>query len=66
MSATKKFGRPPAGEARESMRKVTFRLDAETLAALEVLEVDVGPDVRGRRSVLLRRLILNAFALRRK
>ncbi len=58
--AAKKTGRPRRGEERGEMDKVVFRIDAETRIALEELERGVGAAVRGRRSVLLRRLILEA------
>lgn len=41
--------------------RINFRLDEETLAALVDLEKAL-PNVRGRRSVLLRQLILDAHA----
>lgn len=54
-------GRPRAGEEPQVIGKVTFRIDAETLSALRKLEKTVDKGVRsGRRSVLLRRLILDA------
>jgi hypothetical protein len=46
------------------MVQISFRVDAVTLAALRELEAGMederGWTARGRRSVLLRRLILNA------
>ncbi len=58
---TEKPGRPPNGEQRDEMAKITFRVDGDTLAALEELERSE-PAVRGRRSALLRRLIQRARA----
>lgn len=59
-----KLGRPFKGNE-GGMRKVTFRVDEETDAALKVLEESVGPRVRGRTSILLRKLILDAFVQRK-
>lgn len=55
-----KRGRPDRGEEREALVKITFKVDRETLEALEALEKTVGAGVRGRRSVFLRRMILAA------
>lgn len=61
MSA-KKTGRPPAAETgRGEMPRITFRIDLDTLIALQELE-QIEPPVRGRRSSVLRRLILDARA----
>ena len=60
--AVAKLGRRFADDPGDPMVKVTVRLDRETLAALKTLEQAAGPAVRGRRSVLLRRLILDAKA----
>jgi hypothetical protein len=55
-----KRGRPRKGEQREALRIINFRVDEETFMDLEALEKTVGPNVRGRRSILLRRLIRTA------
>lgn len=56
-----RLGRPPQGEVREPLRSISVRLDALTLEALLRLEQRVtGATTRGRRSILLRRLILEA------
>lgn len=57
-----KLGRPFVDDTSEdkALTKVSFRVDGETLAALEQLERDAGPAVRGRRSIVLRQLILDA------
>ena len=58
-----KLGRPAAGDSSGEMKKVTFRIDDETERALVALEerlVDHAV-VRGRRSALLRKLVLAAF-----
>lgn len=61
MSEEKPRGAPRSGEHREKLKSVTFKLDAETDAALTRLEVASGLSaVRGRRSQLIRRLILEA------
>lgn len=46
------------------MRKITFRADDETLRALQALEVrsPAGTTAWGRRSQILRKLILDAAA----
>ncbi len=56
----KKLGRPFSDDTDGEMERVTFRVDLETKAALERLEEREGPNVRGRRSVVLRKLILAA------
>jgi hypothetical protein len=57
----RKPGRPKKDDAGEEMTKISFRIDGETLSALERLEArDGSPDIRGRRSTVLRRLILDA------
>ncbi len=50
-----------ARKRKGEMRVVTFRIDRDTLAALEELEASM-PKVRGRRSIILRKLILDARA----
>ena len=56
-----RLGRPPKGTESLTLRRITFCVDPETLAALEALEADLDlPKVRGRRSLLLRKLILDA------
>lgn len=59
-STVRKLGRPMSRENRDAMVQICFKADKETLRALTVLEKTVGAEVRGRRSVLLRRLILDA------
>jgi hypothetical protein len=60
----RKPGRPKKTDAGEEMTKISFRIDGETLAALKRLETrDGSPDIRGRRSTVLRRLILDADKL---
>jgi hypothetical protein len=56
----KKLGRPYADDRDGEMARITFRVDAETKAALEKLEKAEGPNIRGRRSIVLRKLILEA------
>ena len=54
-----KLGRPFVIEGASTITRITFGVDRETLAALEELE-RVEPAIRGRRSTVLRRLILEA------
>jgi len=54
------IGRPRNGEERPGLAKITFRVDEETLTKLRELEKQEGPNVRGRRSNLLRKLIQTA------
>ena len=54
-----KLGRPKKTESRIPLPTITFRVDEETELALRELETEFSA-VRGRRSVLLRRLILEA------
>lgn len=57
-----KLGRPRKTERRENEpRKITCVLDDDTLYKLEELEAKEGPNIRGRRSTLLRRLIWDEF-----
>ena len=59
-----KPGRPPKAEGkRAATERITFRVDEETLHALEVLEArHASPgELQGRRSAVLRRIILEAF-----
>jgi len=44
---------------------LSFRVDAETHEMLQALEEGEGPSVRGRRSILLRRLIRQEHAKKR-
>lgn len=60
-STIKKLGRRPNGDDSAALVKITFKVDDETLRALTELETSVGADVRGRRSVFLRRLILDTW-----
>lgn len=63
----KKIGRPTNNEpSRPALEIVTFKIDPAVKAALEELRPSVGADVRGWRSVLLRRLVLEAAALKRQ
>ena len=59
---TIKLGRPrDDAPHRAELKSITFKLDEETAAALERVErVFGGPDLRGRTSAVLRRLILEA------
>ena len=61
MATTRKLGRPAASEKRDDLVKVTFKVDVETLQALEQLEAAAGAKVRGLRSTVLRKLILDAI-----
>ena len=57
----KKRGAPRKNEEREVLTTVCFKVDGETLAALVNLERAYGiASVRGSRSTLLRKLILDA------
>lgn len=57
-----KPGRPKRGDNSGEMRRVTFRIDAETEAALEALEARLDRSIlTGRRSALLRRLVMAEF-----
>lgn len=59
----KKLGRPADNEIlRPCLKIVTFKIDNEVEVALEKLRASVGASVRGWRSVLLRRLVLEAAA----
>ena len=57
-------GRPPKDEHRADLAIINFKVDAETLAILERLESRF-PAVRGRRSMLLRKLIHDAGSKQR-
>ena len=59
--ATGKSGRPVDGDNSGEMMRITFRVDAETERALKVLEAQLDKSIRGRRSVLLRMLVMAAF-----
>lgn len=57
-----KPGRPRAADTSGEMVKITFRLDAAGDAALTALEEEFGgPPCRGRRSLTLRKLVVDAF-----
>ena len=56
----------PHGAPREDLVKITFKLDAETYGWLQQLEAEAGPNVRGRRSALLRLAIREKFERSRK
>lgn len=61
MSDRLRLGRPPDGRPAQTLRTVTFRVDEETDQALAKLISAVGgPKIRGKLSVVLRRLILDA------
>ena len=60
------IGRPPAGEENGKMPRVSFCVDPETERALKELEQTVGANVRGRKSVVIRRLILEEYRRRSK
>lgn len=55
-------GRVGRGDGSGEMKKITFRVDAETEAALNALEAQMDKAVHGRRSALLRKLVMEAFA----
>lgn len=57
----KKLGRPASDEKRDEMERITFRVDPETKAALDSLVAKEPGDIRGRQSIVLRRLILAAI-----
>ena len=57
-SRSRRVGRPPLVDG-EKLTSVTFKLDAQTLEALERLESGEAK-VRGRRSAVLRKIILEA------
>jgi hypothetical protein len=61
-----KLGRPRKTEQRQGMRNISFHLDDETLYKLEELEAKEGPNIRGRRSNFLRKLICDAFERSKK
>lgn len=62
MATTRKLGRPANDEPkRDDLTTVVFKVDGETLAALKLLEAAAGPNIRGRRSAVLRELILGAI-----
>lgn len=56
-----KLGRPELDEVREKLRSITFRVDPETERELKELEKTIGKDIRGRRSIVLRRIIHEAY-----
>jgi hypothetical protein len=58
-------GKVGRGDGSGPMEKITFRIDSQTKAALAELVRDYGPEVRGSRSVLLRKLVLEAIKNRR-
>jgi hypothetical protein len=61
VSGTKvKLGRKPKNSDEGELEKITFRITKEAKAALERLIALEPSDVRGRRSIVLRRLILAA------
>ena len=61
MTTVKKLGRPKSGEEREKMGTITFSVTDEVRAALRTLETALPAGTVGRRSVVLRRLILEAL-----
>ena len=57
----KRRGRPRKDETRAELVSCTFKMDSETEAALSRLERAMSSaNIRGRRSTLLRKLILDA------
>lgn len=63
MSENKKLGRPRNDEpARAELETISFKVDGEVGMALEGLRETVGANIRGWRSVLLRRLVLEEAA----
>lgn len=53
-------GRPAAGEEREPLTSTSFLADTETLAAIAKLEAVLPGTVRARKSVAIRKAILEA------
>lgn len=52
----------PIEDARHTMRTITFRIDDATFQALRTLEKMLIPGVvRGKRSIIIRRLILEKY-----
>lgn len=63
MTGQKKIGRPSSTETeeREKLTLVSFKVDAETLAAITQLEEAIGGGhVRGKRSLAIRKAVLEA------
>jgi len=56
----------PHGEPREDLTKVSFKLDEDTLDMLKELEAEHGPNIRGRRSNVLREAVREKHARSRK
>jgi hypothetical protein len=56
----------PHGAPREVLYKVTFKLDGETLDMLMELEAAHGPNIRGRRSNVLREAVREKYQRSRK
>jgi hypothetical protein len=56
----------PHGSPRETLYKVTVKLDEETLGMLAELETKHGPNIRGRRSSVLREAIRDKHGRSRK
>lgn len=68
MSAEKKIGRPKKGDERGiETRKFTIVLDDEVSLAITGLAARLDPDIRrGRRSIAVRKAILDAFSAESK
>lgn len=61
MIGSKKIGRPSSTERREPLTLINFKADAETIEAIEQLEQAIGGGhVRGKRSLAIRRAVLEA------
>lgn len=56
----------PHGAPRVTLTKISLMLDDETLALLKELEEDYGPNMRGRRSAVVRLAIHRAAGRIRK
>lgn len=55
-------GRPSANDNSGQMKNICFRVDAEAEAALKALEGQLDKSIRGRKSAVLRKLIVEAYA----
>lgn len=56
----KKLGRKFKDDSDDKMKMISFKVDRETWDVLQELEAAEGREVTGKRSTVLRRLILNA------
>lgn len=61
MSSAKKTGRPEQNEAREKLTKITFKADAETMAAIATLTSEASQaGVVAPKSVAIRRALIES------